>query len=144
MTTKCQIVALTRGQGRELVRMVRVKRIRGGGLRCGCRRTRGRTGPALPTRLLERLGGVSTVERARRAWIAQGPFPDRVQLPRRQAARHHFHVNAVLAALTWAWLELCHAVDRALARISMVNLKLSAFLPLVVARLFAATQPNPR
>ena len=53
----------------------------------------------------------------------------------RTAARHHFHVNAVLAALTWTRLELRHAADRALARFSMANVKLKAFLEMVLQRL---------
>ena len=52
------------------------------------------------------------------------------------AARHHFHVNAVLAALAWTRIELCHAAQGALARFSMTNVKLKAFLQLVLARLF--------
>jgi len=54
----------------------------------------------------------------------------------RTAERHHFHVNAVLAALTWARLELRHAADRALARFSMANVKLKSFLEMVLQRLF--------
>ena len=38
-------------------------------------------------------------------------------------ARHHFHVNAVLAALAWTRLELRQAADRVLDRFSMVNVK---------------------
>ncbi len=87
MTTKHQMVPRTKGQGREPVRMVRARRLRGGGPRSDCRWTRGRMNPAWPTRLLERLGaGVSMVERAYWAKAAQGPLPDRVQLPRCQAA----------------------------------------------------------
>ena len=41
----------------------------------------------------------------------------------RTAARHHFHVNAVLAALAWTRLELRHAAARALDRFSMANAK---------------------
>ena len=55
----------------------------------------------------------------------------------RTADRHHFHVNAALAALTWTRLELRHAAGQALARFSMANVKLKAFLELVLARLFA-------
>ncbi len=55
----------------------------------------------------------------------------------RTAARHHFHVNAVRAALTWSRLELRHAADRALARVAMANVKLKAFLQRVLNRLFA-------
>ena len=54
----------------------------------------------------------------------------------RTADRHHFHVNAVLAALAWTRLELRHAADRALDRFSMANVKLKAFLQLVLQRLF--------
>nr|ACX49734.1 conserved hypothetical protein [uncultured marine bacterium 1k6] len=54
----------------------------------------------------------------------------------RTAERHHFHVNAVLAALTWTRLELRHAADRALARFSMANVKLKSFLEMVLQRLF--------
>ncbi len=54
----------------------------------------------------------------------------------RTADRHHFHVNAVLAALAWTRLELRHAADRALDRFSMANVKLKAFLQLVLDRLF--------
>ena len=46
----------------------------------------------------------------------------------RTAERHHFHVNAVLAALAWTRLELCHAARGALAHFSMVNVKLKSFL----------------
>ena len=55
----------------------------------------------------------------------------------RTAARHHFHVNAVLAALAWARLELRYAADQALDRFSMANVKLRSFLQLVWARLLA-------
>ena len=55
----------------------------------------------------------------------------------RTAARHHFHVNAVLAALAWTRLELRHAADRALDRLSMANVKLKAFLQLVWNKLCA-------
>ena len=41
----------------------------------------------------------------------------------RTEARHHFHVNAVLAALAWTRLELRHAANQALARFSMANVK---------------------
>ena len=41
----------------------------------------------------------------------------------RTAARHHFHVNAVPAALAWTRLELRHAAARALDRFSMANVK---------------------
>lgn len=51
-------------------------------------------------------------------------------------ARHDFHVNAVLAVLTWARLKLRHAADQALDRYSMTNVKLESFLQLVLARLF--------
>ena len=44
----------------------------------------------------------------------------------RTADRHHFHVNAVLAALAWTRLELRHAADRALDRFSMANVKLKS------------------
>ena len=54
----------------------------------------------------------------------------------RTEARHHFHVNAVLAALAWTRLELRHAADRALDRFSMANVKLKSFLELVLKRLF--------
>ena len=54
----------------------------------------------------------------------------------RTADRHHFHVNAVLAALAWTRLELRHAADRALDRFSMANVKLKSFLQLVLDRLF--------
>ncbi len=47
------------------------------------------------------------------------------------ADRHHFHVNAVLAALAWTRLELRHAADWALDRFSMANVKLKSFLELV-------------
>lgn len=43
----------------------------------------------------------------------------------------------MLADLTWVRLKLRHATARALERFSMVNVKLRAFLQLVVARLFA-------
>ena len=43
----------------------------------------------------------------------------------RTGARHHFHVNAVLAVQARTRLELRHAADRALDRFSMVNVKLS-------------------
>ena len=76
------------------------------------------------------------------------PLPDRnfrdakqhLELTACQActeARHHFHVNAVLAALAWTRLELRHAADRALTRFSMANVKLKAFLQRVLNRLFA-------
>lgn len=81
MPTKHHIVALTRSQGRELVRVARARRFRGGG------GTRGRTGPVQPTRLLEQLGmGMSMLDRVHRAWPAPGPLPDQVQLPGCQAA----------------------------------------------------------
>ena len=51
-------------------------------------------------------------------------------------ARHHFRVNAVIAALAWIRLELRHAADRVLERFSMVNVKLKSFLELVLNRLF--------
>ena len=51
-------------------------------------------------------------------------------------ARHHFHVNAVLAALTWTRLELRQAACQALDRFSMANVKLKSFLQLVLDRLF--------
>ena len=54
----------------------------------------------------------------------------------RTADRHHFHVNTVLAALTWTRLELRHAAGQALDRLSMANVKLKAFLELVLQRLF--------
>ncbi len=54
----------------------------------------------------------------------------------RTADRHHFHINAVLAALAWTRLELRHAADRALDRFSMANVKLKSFLQLVLDRLF--------
>ena len=54
----------------------------------------------------------------------------------RTATRHPFHVNAVLAALTWTRLELRHAADRALDRFLMANVELKSFLPLVLHRLF--------
>ncbi len=54
----------------------------------------------------------------------------------RTAARHHFHVNAVLAALAWTRLELRRAADRALDRFSMANVKLKSFLQRVWDRLF--------
>ena len=54
----------------------------------------------------------------------------------RTEARHHFHVNAVLAALAWTRLELRHAANQALTRFSMANVKLKAFLELVLQRLF--------
>ena len=54
----------------------------------------------------------------------------------RTAARHHFHVNAVLAALAWTRLARRHAADRALDRFSMANVKLKSFLALVLQRLF--------
>ena len=55
----------------------------------------------------------------------------------RTTERHHFHVNAVLAALAWTRLERRHAARGALARFSMASVKLKAFLELVLARLFA-------
>ena len=61
----------------------------------------------------------------------------------RTAERHHFHVNAVLAALTWTRLELRHAADQALARFSMANVKLKAFLQRVLNRLCAWDGPRP-
>ena len=54
----------------------------------------------------------------------------------RTEARHHFHVNAVLSALAWTRLELRHAAHQALERFSMANVKLKAFLELVLQRLF--------
>ena len=60
----------------------------------------------------------------------------------RTAARHHFHVNAVLAALAWTRLELRHAAQRALDRFSMANVKLGNFLEMVLARLLAAVGPD--
>ena len=54
----------------------------------------------------------------------------------RTEARHHFHVNAVLAALAWTRLELRHAANQALDRFSMANVKLKSFLELVLRRLF--------
>jgi hypothetical protein len=54
----------------------------------------------------------------------------------RTADRHHFHGNAVLAALAWTRLELRHAADQALERFSMANVKLKSFLKLVLQRLF--------
>ena len=41
-------------------------------------------------------------------------------------ARHHFHLNAVLAALTWTRLELRQAADRALDCFSIANVKLKS------------------
>ena len=41
----------------------------------------------------------------------------------RTAERHHFHLNAVLAALAWTRLELRHAAREALDRFSMANVK---------------------
>ena len=61
----------------------------------------------------------------------------------RTADRHHFHVNAGLAALTWARLELRQATDRALDRFSMVNLKLKSFLQLVLQRIFDLVGAGP-
>ena len=60
----------------------------------------------------------------------------------RTAARHHFHLNAVLAALAWTRLELRHAAQRALDRFSMANVKLKNFLEMVLARLFALVGPD--
>ena len=60
----------------------------------------------------------------------------------RTAARHHFHLNAVLAALAWTRLELRHAAQRALDRFSMANVKLKNFLAMVLQRLFAAVGPD--
>ena len=54
----------------------------------------------------------------------------------RTADRHHFHVNAVLAALAWTRLARRQAADRALDRFSMANVKLKSFLALVLQRLF--------
>ena len=54
----------------------------------------------------------------------------------RTANRHHFHVNALLAALAWTRLQRCHAADRTLERSSMANVKLKSFLQLVWQRLF--------
>ena len=45
-------------------------------------------------------------------------------------------MNAVLAALAWTRLELCHAVQDALECFSMANVKLKSFLELVLLRLF--------
>ena len=60
----------------------------------------------------------------------------------RTAARHHFHVNAVLAALAWTRLELRHAAQRALDRFSMANVKPGNFLEMVLQRLFALVGPD--
>ena len=60
----------------------------------------------------------------------------------RTAARHHFHLNAVLAALAWTRLELRHAAQRALDRFSMANVKLKNFLAMVLQRLLAAVGPD--
>ena len=60
----------------------------------------------------------------------------------RTADRHHFHLNAVLAALAWTRLELRHAAQRALDRFSMANVKLKNFLEMVLARLFALVGPD--
>lgn len=62
------------------------------------------------------------------------------------ATRHHFHAKAVLAALAWTRLELCHATERALARFAMANVKLKAFLQLVLNRLMdtdGRARPDP-
>ena len=56
--------------------------------------------------------------------------------------RHHFHVNAVLAALAWTRLELRHAAARALDRFSMTNVKLRNFLEMMLARLVALVGPD--
>ena len=53
----------------------------------------------------------------------------------RTEARHHFHVNAVLAALAWIRLELRRAAHRVLDHFSMTNAKLRSFLELVLRRL---------
>ena len=60
----------------------------------------------------------------------------------RTAARHHFHLNAVLAALAWTRLELRHAAQRALDRFSMANVKLKNFLEMVLQRLLEAVGPD--
>lgn len=60
----------------------------------------------------------------------------------RTADRHHFHVNAVLAALAWTRLELRHAAQRALDRFSMANVKLKNFLEMVLQRLWEAVGPD--
>ena len=60
----------------------------------------------------------------------------------RTADRHHFHVNAVLAALAWTRLELRHAAQRALDRFSMANVKLKNFLEMVLRRLLEAVGPD--
>ena len=60
----------------------------------------------------------------------------------RTADRHHFHVNAVLAALAWTRLELRHAAARALDRFSMANVKLKNFLEMVLRRLLEAVGPD--
>ena len=60
----------------------------------------------------------------------------------RTAARHHFHLNAVLAALAWTRLELRHAARTALDRFSMANVKLKNFLEMVLQRLFALVGPD--
>ena len=60
----------------------------------------------------------------------------------RTAARHHFHLNAVLAALAWTRLELRHAAQCALDRFSMANVKLKNFLEMVLQRLWALVGPD--
>ena len=60
----------------------------------------------------------------------------------RTADRHHFHLNAVLAALAWTRLERRHAAQEALDRFSMANVKLKNFLAMVLQRLFEAVGPD--
>ena len=60
----------------------------------------------------------------------------------RTADRHHFHLNAVLAALAWTRLELRHAAREALDRFSMANVKLRNFLEMVLQRLLEAVGPD--
>ena len=118
MATKCQMAALTRDQGRELVR----------------RRAPGVSAVAGPDLVTGGPGPHRDRLRIAFNFCAAKQYPGRAACQTCTAACHHFHVNTLLAALTRFRMELCHAVARALEHFSMGSAKLRAFLQPLVAR----------